>query len=379
LRVSVCSEDTRVTWAGLVWKNLGRRRARTLLTSAGVALGVGLIVALLSIAAGVRRTANDLIHVGRADFGIFQEGAADLTRSLLPDRLAGQIRHEPGVASDARIFLRISRVGHESSFLVFGLDPAEFPARRLVIVAGRRPQGDEALLGDHAARSLHLRPGDVLPVEKRRFRVAGVYHSGDRYEDAGAVLPLGTVQRLAGRPGEVTTIAVTVQLGHNPKEVAKRIEKRYPGLLAVTEPGQAVKVDTSSRLILDAGWIFSLLALIVGGIGVTNTMAMSVFERVREIGIMRAVGWPARRIAALIVSEAVGIGLLALAFGLGLGYAAAVLFVDHGGLSTLVTPDFTAGVFAWGLAFALGVAVLGALYPAWRAVRLAPIEALRRE
>src|SRR5437763_13825750 len=143
LRVSVCSEDARVTWAGLVWKNLRRRRARTLLTSAGVALGVALIVALLSIAAGVRRTANDRHDVGRADFAIFQEGAADLTRSLLPERLAGRIRHEPGVASDARIFLRVSRVGRESSFLVFGLDPAEFPARRLVIVAGRRPRGDE--------------------------------------------------------------------------------------------------------------------------------------------------------------------------------------------------------------------------------------------
>src|SRR5438552_4497683 len=180
LRVSVCSEDTRVTWAGFVWRNLGRRRARTLLTSAGVALGVALIVALLAIAAGVRRTANDLIHVGRADFGIFQEGAADLTRSLLPDRLAARIRHEPGVASDARIFLRVSKVGHESSFLVFGLDPSEFPARRLVIVTGQRPRGDEALLGDHAAKSLHLRPGQTLPVEHKRFRIAGIYHSGDR-------------------------------------------------------------------------------------------------------------------------------------------------------------------------------------------------------
>jgi putative ABC transport system permease protein len=112
---------------------------------------------------------------------------------------------------------------------------------------------------------------------------------------------------------------------------------------------------------------------------VTNTMAMSVFERIHEIGIMRAVGWPGRRIAALIVSEAIGIGLLALAAGLAAGYGAAELFVRHGNLSELATPDFTAGVFAWGLAFALGVAVIGALYPAWRAVRLTPIEALRRE
>jgi putative ABC transport system permease protein len=108
-------------------------------------------------------------------------------------------------------------------------------------------------------------------------------------------------------------------------------------------------------------------------------MAMSVFERVREIGILRAVGWPTRRIALLIVSEAVAICLLALGLGLGLGALAAWLFVRQGQLSSLITPDFTAGVFAWGLAFALGVALVGAAYPAWRAVRLTPVEALRRE
>jgi putative ABC transport system permease protein len=116
------------------------------------------------------------------------------------------------------------------------------------------------------------------------------------------------VQRLAGHPHEVTTIGVIVQLGANVGKVADELERDYPGLAAVTEPGQAVKVDTSSRLIIDTGWIFSLLALIVGGIGVTNTMAMSVLERVREIGILRAVGWRTSRIAAMIVSEALAIG-----------------------------------------------------------------------
>jgi putative ABC transport system permease protein len=218
-----------------------------------------------------------------------------------------------------------------------------------------------------------------VAVGHRLFHVAGRYHTGDRFEDIGAVLPLRTVQRLADRPGDGTTIAVIVRHGARPNDVARRLERRFPGLVAVTEPGQAVKIDTSSRLVLDAGWIFSLLALIVGGIAVTNTMAMSVFERVREIGILRAVGWPGRRIAAMIVSEAVGIGLGSVALGLAGGYAGAELFTQHGGLSTLVDPAFGPGVFAWGLAFALGVALIGAVYPAWRAIRLTPIEALRRE
>ena len=379
--VTMCPQwfDRDVTWPGLIWRNLMRRRARTALTAAGVAIGVALIVALLSIAAGVRRTASDLIHVGRSDFGLFQQGASDLTRSLLPESLDARLRATPGISGVAAIFLRVSRVEHRDAFLVFGLKHDEFAYRRFVIVAGRRATDDEAMLGDLAARSLHLGPGDVLHVENRRYRIAGLYHSGNHFEDIGGVLPLPAVQKLAARPGEVTTFGITIQLGKRPRDVARLVEHRFPGVTAVTEPGQVVKVDTSSRLIINAGWIFSLLALIVGGIGVTNTMAMSVFERIHEIGIMRAVGWPGRRIAALIVSEAIGIGLLALAAGLLAGYGAAELFVRRGNLSELATPDFTLGVFAWGLAFALGVAVIGALYPAWRAVRLTPIDALRRE
>ena len=360
-----------MTWVGLVRKNLLRRPVRTLLTAAGVALGVGLIVALLSIAAGTERTAGDLIHVGRADFGLFQSGVSDATKSLLPVSLEARIRRDRGVAQTALVFLDVTTVNGQASSLVIGLAPDEFAAKRLTLVDGTR---SGALAGDHFG--VHV--GEVLHIGKHTFPVSGIFHSGDRFEDSGVVLPLPTVQALANRPGEVTSIGVIAMPGQRPQTVASRLEKRY-GITAVVEPGQAVNVDTSSRLIIDVGWVISVLALIVGGIGVTNTMAMSVFERVREIGILRAVGWPGRRIAALIVSEAVGISLVALALGLGVGVLAAHLFTAQTGLSTLVSPTFTAGVFGWGLAFALGVGLLGAVYPTWRALRLSPIEALRRE
>jgi len=356
-----------VTWPSLIWRNLLRRPARTIFTAVGVGLGVALIVALLAISNGVQQTANDLTHVGRADFGLYQADVSDFTRSLLPASLAAQVARQRGVASVASIKLLI--VG---GTLVFGLDPGQFAYERLVILRGRR---GGLMVGDHSGKRL----GELVKLGGRSFAVAGVYASGDRFEDLGVVLPLQTVEALAGRPGEVTSIGVTVSPGADIQAVAHRLQLHYPGVAAITEPGQAIKVDTSSRLIVSTGWIVSLLALIVGGIGVTNTMAMSVYERTREIGILRAVGWSVLRVGGMIISEAVGICLIALGVGCGLGVLAAQLFVDRSKLSGLISPHYTAGTFLWGLAFALGVGVAGALYPTWRAVRLAPIEALRYE
>src|SRR5436853_833878 len=131
----------------LVARNLLRRPARTLLTAAGVALGVGLIVALLSISTGVQRTADELIHVGHADFGLFQSDVSDFSRSLLPDSLALKIEQEPGVRAVARLKLFASSAAG-SSFFLFGLDPNEFVWRRLVLLDGYAPRQGEALVGD---------------------------------------------------------------------------------------------------------------------------------------------------------------------------------------------------------------------------------------
>ena len=178
-----------------------------------MAIGVGLIVALLSITAGVKKTANQLIHVGRSDFGLFQQGASDLTRSILPQSLVAKVKSEPGVADAAQIFIRVGSVEDQDEFLLFGFGPGEFADRRNVVIAGRRAHGREAMLGDEAAKELHLGPGDLLHVGKRAFPIAGVYHSGDRFVDLSAILPLPVVQSLAQRPHEITTIGVTVEPG----------------------------------------------------------------------------------------------------------------------------------------------------------------------
>src|SRR5436190_5563596 len=150
-----------MTWATLIARNLVRRPVRTLLTAAGVALGVALIVALLSITAGVHRTAGDLIHIGRADFGIFQSDVSDLTRSYLPDSLKAQVERVPGVEHTARIKLLVTKSG-----LLFGLDEQEVAVRRFVMISGRRPTGPtDAVVGDATKRAL----GSIVLLDGKRY------------------------------------------------------------------------------------------------------------------------------------------------------------------------------------------------------------------
>jgi hypothetical protein len=147
-----------VTWPGLIWKNLMRRPGRRRSPPPVSQSASGSSSRCCRSPPACHNTANDLIHVGRADFGLFQKDVTDLTKSLLPDTLENQIGRKPGVLKTANVYLWVGKVEGKSSFLVFGLDPKEFDYRRLVIVQGT-PSG--ALLGDHAAKSLDLGPGDT--------------------------------------------------------------------------------------------------------------------------------------------------------------------------------------------------------------------------
>ena len=123
----------------------------------------------------------------------------------------------------------------------------------------------------------------------------------------------------------------------------------------------------------------SLIALIIGSIVITNTMWMTVLERTREIGVLRAVGWSRRRIVFMIILEATGVGVFACAIGCVLGVGLAELTTVLPGSQQFVAPVYDAVPFLLALGVAVSLSVLGALLPAWRAARISPAEALRYE
>ncbi len=363
---------------GMIKVNLLRRWARTTLTALGVAVGVTTIVALLAVTGGLSRSAGDLSHLGRADFGVFQAGLADLTASSLPDSVVPRIEALPGVAAAVPVQIVAHAVAADSSVLLFGAEPSSFLTRRLVLTAGRPPHGAELFVGFGAASRLHVAPGRVLVVGGRRFPVAGIYRSGISLEDSGVVLPLATTQRLAHRPGEVSMVAISIAPGHRETQVEAQVQRAIPGTLALGDPGEVARVDTNSRIITQAAIIIAVLALLLGAVVVINTMAMAVIERRREFGVLAALGWSRPRIARLILGESLAISLTGAAIGLVLGALASELVVHALAAATFVAPYVSPWVLARGLLVGLALGVLGAMFCVWQVMRVPLLRAINR-
>jgi putative ABC transport system permease protein len=161
--------------------------------------------------------------------------------------------------------------------------------------------------------------------------------------------------------------------------VKKAVEASSDRFAAISTADEYASVDQGMKVLDAANLAISLLAVVIGAIGVMNTMIMSVFERTREIGILRAVGWRGARIVRMVLSESLILCLVATVVGVAAGIAAtrAVLLVPA--ISTFLEPAYPPAIFVRALVIAVGVALAGALYPALRAVRLSPMEALRHE
>ena len=137
---------------------------------------------------------------------MFQGGVGELTASSLPQSLVARVKSRQGVADATPIAVATGELREKPSFLVFGVEADSFVWRSLVFVAGRGAQrGDQAVLGDAAARDLGVDVGQRLRLAAGSFRVVGIYHAGVPFEDQGAALPLAVVERMRGRPGDATT------------------------------------------------------------------------------------------------------------------------------------------------------------------------------
>jgi putative ABC transport system permease protein len=353
------------------------RPGRTFLTALGTALGIATIVALLAVVGGVKHSADGLVNLGPSELGLFQADAADPTTSILSTDLLTRLDRTPGIASAAPLMLLVGGLSQAPGAIVFGAKAGDFVSGGLVFSSGRGyTSGSEIAVGDTLAQQLHLVPGQTVAIDHRRLVVTGIYHNGIAFQDAGAFIPLATAQALTGRQGETTSIVVKLDPATKPATAQRTITRTFPGIQIISDGQQATRAGVSGQLISQFGLVIVVLALVLGGIGVANTMLMAVIERRSEFALLSAVGFSGPQIAGRVLVESIVTTFLGAAIGLLLGVIGAQLLVDALGAQTFVTPQITAWDLGRGLLVGVLLGALGGIYPAWRAAHVAPAHVL---
>jgi putative ABC transport system permease protein len=362
---------------GLIAANVSRRRARTFLTAAGIAVGVAAVVALLALSDGLNQTTGQLVHLGKADLAVLQRDASDPTSSVMPLSLLQRVRAQRVVSEATPVQLVVDAIPNASGALVLGLVRSGFIDRSLVMTAGTPAAPGQAEVGNLLAQRLHLRAGNTIVLNHRRFVISGTFHSGTAYIDTGAVTTLHDAQVLAGHtPDEVTIFAVRLAPAVSTQAGEQQITRAVPGVIAISRPGQAARAGVNSELISKAVGLIVVLALIIGALAVANTMLAAILERRRELALLATIGWSGRQLGELVLGEALAVSMLGTVFGLVLGVAASGLLPGALGLGDFISPDLNAA--SLGLASLIGMLIgaIGAIYPMWRVVRTRPVLAL---
>ena len=394
------------------FKGLSHRKLRSWLTIIGIFIGISAVVGLVSLGQGMQEAiakqfeelGTDKITIvpGTSVFG----SQAAFTSSKLTEKDLETIRKVKGVKYAAGMIISNAVVDfreEEKTSFVTGI-PLDENSREILedsqsfkILEGRDlRQGDKYKIivgydvarGDLFSKEVHVR--DKLKIKGKEFKVVGILEKiGNRMDDSTIVIPLEVAREIFDLKDEYRMIIAKVKNGEKPSKVAEDIKKALRRERGLKEGEEDFAVETKEDLIKSFNTILGIvsivligiaaISLLVGGVGIMNTMYTSVLERTRDIGIMKAIGAKDRDILIIFLFESGFIGLVGgiigciLGIALALGVTQFASVAGYGFLEAKVSLDLI--LFAIGFSFIAGA--ISGILPASRASRLQPVEALR--
>lgn len=365
-------------------KNVLRRRFRSSLTVVGLAIAIAAMVALVGIADGFEEQWVGIYHGRGIDLVVIRKGNVNRTAGGLDASFGDKIRALPGVVDVNGGMVDVFSLEKFNivSVIVNGWEPQSNLFHQVdYLTGGPLKEGDakKLMLGKTLASSLGKKVGDTLTLfEGEDYEVTAVFESFSVFENGSIVMLLGDLQRLMNRENQVTGFTVNIAKPHTPEQVAAMkaaIEALDPTLSAMyTE--NFVRTTREIRLAKGVAWMTSVVAFLIGAIGMLNTMVMSVYERTREIGILRAIGWRARRIVEMIMLESVLLSIAGSILGTLFAIAIVRFLSQHPAVAGLIHPKVTFAVILQALFIGISIGVVGSLIPAYQATRQAPTTCL---
>jgi putative ABC transport system permease protein len=364
-------------------KNLWRRPTRSVLTATALAIAVAAVVALVGVSESLESSFLDLYTTQGGDLVVQRRGGAVQLSKGIKLTIGNEIRKIPGVKEVIGSLMDLISFEEQDLFMVIvnGWEVDSPVLKRVHPIEGRRlREGDRraVMLGYILAANLGKHAGDHVQVYGQDFEVVGVLESFSVYENGGLFMLLDELQRQMDRPGEVTGFMVQ-SADKTPSAIAtlrKKIEALDPEI-AATPCAEFVNSIAQIRITRTMSWFTSIFAIVIGAIGVMNTMAMSVFERRSEIVTLRAMGWRKWRIARMIVSEAMLLAIVGTIVGVALGVGITFLLSHWHRTSGLVQGDISQRAILEGALVATVIALAGAAFPAWRCSNMPIADTMR--
>jgi putative ABC transport system permease protein len=371
-----------------VYKNLARRPLRSFLTVIAIAIAIGSFDSLVGISGGFRQSFMKIYQSAGIDIIVVRTGGKSRLNSSLDERLGAKIKNIPGVKEVIGGLADYVSFGEDGSSraLLNGWEPETAAFDHLRIVSGKPlTRGDDrsVLLGTILAENIDKKVGDTVElIENEQYRVAGIFETSNILENGSMILPLKEMQRIMDRKGLVTGFSVILDPGAKDAasvaRVISAVKQLAPGLVAMS-PRDLVNSTTEIQLATGMAWLTSLIALLIGTFGMMNTMVMSIHERTKEIGTLRAVGWRRSRVIRMILMEALVLSVIGALIGT-LGSLLLLQILTRVPLvNGFVDGHMEPLLIAQGFLIAVAVGLVGGTLPARRAARLLPVTALRHE
>ena len=369
-----------MSFVTVVIRGLTRRRTRTTLTLLGISIGIAAVVALVGLSRGLNKSWAVGMKARGTDVVV-----SNMTSSLVPKpfnaTVRDQIAHLPRIAATCALLVDLMSVENTEMIMVSGREWGGFAWGNLKLVSGRMPndaQEKAVVLGRTAADVLKKKVGDPIQIETAELKVVGIVDGNAWVENGSVILSLPLLQEITGDQDRINVIDVRLKPGTSRPDVQRlceQIDQLIPEARAIVA-SENLNQSEISRIVGAMSWSTSLLAVLVGVLGVMNTMLMNVFERTPEICVLLALGWKRRRIVELVLWESAILGLLGGIIGVFIGVLGVRLLGATPSIRGLLEPDIGMRLLAVSVAIAIVVGVVSGLYPAWRSSKVTPSQAL---
>src|ERR1700730_10082099 len=367
---------------GLALRNLRRRPVPTRRSSLGIGPAVGSALALISLSRSIKDSTRDGFDEMGDDLVVMQKGASDIFGGFIPEQTIARVAAVPGVVRVSGELFMFAPGTSDRSILTQGWADTSYLWKKVPLREGRVPapgERDVAVLGDAAAAALGKTLDDKIQILGETFKVIGIANYTSIINRGLVLLPLSDLQKISARPEQVTMIHVNIERGKAPASLAQvRGAIETLGNLTASTANDVLDKDRNFAILDAVSLAFSIIAVIMRALYVLNALVQATQERTSEIGIFAAIGWSRTRIMASIVIEGILMCVIGCGLGLLLSFGAALAFPHIPAVGDLVSFAPSAGLIAPVLAAAFVLCLLGSLFPAWRAVRMLPAEALRR-